>query len=145
MRETEQMRQGREGAADDERRGRDVGALDLRGVDADGGFGDHRGFAQKGGFALVLFDQVDLDAEGDGEDQAGEAGAGPEVDGARRCGCRERTELQTVLDMARPQDIEVGGADQVDGLVPFSEEVGVGVQGGVHGDRPHLRKIFMAA
>ena len=70
-REREQLRQWGQGAGGDETRGRECGLFDAGGVHGDICFADACGVAQKGGFALVGFDQVDRLVAGDGEHQSG--------------------------------------------------------------------------
>ncbi len=120
-----------EGAGGDEGGWRGFGVLDT-GVE---NFCRGREFAggveKEGALALVGFDQSEGDVRGDGEDQAGKAGAGAEIDGVRR-GCGDmRDEGEGILDMARPEVFEIGAADEVDAGGPADDEGFVGAEFGV--------------
>ena len=72
-------------------------------MDVDRRTGDSRGLAQERRLALVGLDQVERHTGGQGENQAGEAGAGAEVDGTIAGLLDQRGELQRIGDVALPE------------------------------------------
>ena len=120
--EGQEFRQRGQGAGGDERRRGEAGRFDAGSMDADRGAGDAGGLAQERGLALVGFDQIERNAGGEGQDQAGEAGAGAQVDGAVRERLHQRDELEQIGDMAVPEERLVAPGDEIDGPVPADQE-----------------------
>jgi predicted phosphodiesterase len=77
---------------------------------------------------VVLFDQLDLDAERDRQNKPGKSGTGTKIDRATRQWSGDGAKLQTVFNVARPELWQIGGAGQIDGGVPLAQQIGVGVQ-----------------
>ena len=91
-------------------------------MDADGGSGDAGSLAQESGFALVRLDQIERTAGGEGQDQAREAGAGAQVDGAGWERLHQRNELERIGNVALPEEWLIPRGDEVDGSVPAEQE-----------------------
>src|SRR5690349_10475571 len=104
--------------------GRD--GLDPRVVDDDGCTGEARRLAQKGAFARVGLDKLNLGHAGDRQHETGEAGAAAEIDEALRRGRNVREELDRIEEMAAPEIAERVDADEVYPRRPADEEPGVG-------------------
>lgn len=96
-----------------------------------GGAGD---FAQEGAFSLVAFKTMDARAgdigELNGDDQAGEPGAGSHVDPAPGVG-REGEKLGAVGDVAGPDRSEARRGDEIGDLSPPVEKVDVERESGL--------------
>jgi predicted phosphodiesterase len=120
--------QRRQRPADHQRRGRELCLLDFHRVNMRFGAGDQHGLSQERGLALILLDQIDFDSKRDGKDKSGETGAGTEIDGTWRQRSGDRTQLQTVIDVATPKMRQIGATDQVDGGIPLSQQRDVGFQ-----------------
>ena len=100
----EELRQRGHSAGGDERRRGEAGGFDAGCMDADGGSGDSGGLAQESGLALVCLDQIERHPGGEGQDQAGEAGAGAQVDGAVWERLHQRDELERIGNVAVPEE-----------------------------------------
>ena len=118
----QELRQRGHSAGGDERRRGEAGGFDADCMDADGGAGDSGGLAQESGLALVRLDQIERYAGGEGQDQAGEAGAGAEVDGAGRERLHQGDKLERIGNVAFPEERLIPRRDEVDGPVPAEQE-----------------------
>jgi hypothetical protein len=94
-------------------------------VDGDGHAATSRRFAQEGGFSMVGFDEMEVDAGSDRQDESGEASATAEVYGSGDLRWQEWGELESILDMAIPNQIDILFGHKVDGFGPGGEQVGV--------------------
>src|ERR1700722_19854441 len=95
-------------------------------MDLGGRAGGARDLAQESAFALIALDEMHkrprLIGELDGENHAGKAGAGTEVDPSS-CGGRGREGLRAVGGMAARDILEAASADQIGDLAPSGKQV----------------------
>jgi hypothetical protein len=101
--EVQEFRQRGQGPSRDQRGWGELDGFDADRVNARGSTGDADCLAQKGGLALVRFDQVEWDSGCEREDEAGKAGPGAQIDGVIRKGVDQRDKLERILDMALPE------------------------------------------
>jgi hypothetical protein len=118
----QELRQRGQGAGGDERRWGEAGRFYASCMDADRGAGDSGRLVQESSLALVRLDQIELNSGGKGEDQAGEAGAGAEVDGACWKRLHQGDELERIGNVAFPKERLIPFGDKVDGPVPAEQE-----------------------
>lgn len=87
----------------------------------------HNG-AQKGGFALVTFDQRKPERpirSEDSDDDAGKASPASQIDPMPVNRSTMIEDLRTIINMAGPQIRDCGCRNQIDPGIPLSYEVGV--------------------
>ena len=120
----EELRQRGYRPGGDEWRRSHAGGLDSGCMDADRGVGDPGSLAQECGLALVCLDQIERNPGGEGQDQAGEAGAGAQVNGAGWERLHQRDKLERIGDMAVPEEWLIPTGHKIDGSVPASQERG---------------------
>jgi hypothetical protein len=94
--------------------------LDPGGMDRHRRSGQTGGLAQKGAFAGIALDQIDMPAElgqADAQHEAGKAAAGTEIEPAPGLRCMIE-QLQRIGDVAGPDLVERRARDQILGLLP---------------------------
>jgi hypothetical protein len=87
------------------------------------GFGDARGFAQKGASPGIRFDQLDIRDAQNGQNEAREAGAAAEIGQIARRVVDQGPKLRRIEDVPAPQIGEGVAADEVDARRPPDQQV----------------------
>lgn len=122
LRQLKQAGQGCQGSGREHVRRLDARKLGAQGMHGRRSVGQPRGFPQERRLALVGFDQVDMRIGDDCQHEAGKSGAGAEIDKATAAGWKQRCELGAIVDVPRPQALQVGSGNQIDFRVPFSHQ-----------------------
>jgi hypothetical protein len=91
-------------------------------MDADGGSGDAGRLVQESGLALIRLDQIERNAGSKGQNQAGEAGSGAEVDSAVWGRLHQRDELERIGNVTVPEERPIPSGHKIDGSVPANKE-----------------------